>query len=190
MEKKTTAIISGSIDLTAVDKSKLIEGKNGKKSRKEVQSKKLIEIDEDSPYYYKLSKTQKQISNLLNDYDNHVEDIRGNYLEVCKTKINFKDDYNMKILQYPNYKNTIKLNLMEEKKMPYGKYKGKDIDDLTDKQLEYAANDVIYLHKIKSELEKMLIREKRIDVFKKCLAFLDTRVELDQKGFREDIFEH
>ncbi len=31
MEKKTTAIISGSIDLTAVDKSKLIEGKNGKK---------------------------------------------------------------------------------------------------------------------------------------------------------------
>ena len=66
----------------------------------------------------------------------------------------------------------------------------KDLDDLSDKQLEYAANDVIYLHKIKSELEKMLIREKRIDVFKKCLAFLDTRVELDQKGFKDDIFEH
>jgi ribonuclease D len=66
----------------------------------------------------------------------------------------------------------------------------KDLNELSDKQLEYAANDVIYLHKIKSELEKMLIREKRIDVFKKCLAFLDTRVELDQKGFREDIFEH
>ena len=66
----------------------------------------------------------------------------------------------------------------------------KDINELSDKQLEYAANDVIYLHKIKTELEKMLIREKRIDVFKKCLAFLDTRVELDQKGFKEDIFEH
>ena len=66
----------------------------------------------------------------------------------------------------------------------------KDLDDLSDKQLEYAANDVIYLHKIKSELEKMLIREKRIDVFKKCLAFLDTSVELDQKGFKDDIFEH
>ena len=66
----------------------------------------------------------------------------------------------------------------------------KDIDQLSDKQLEYAANDVIYLHKIKMELENMLIREKRIDVFKKCLAFLDTRVELDQKGFKEDIFEH
>ena len=66
----------------------------------------------------------------------------------------------------------------------------KDINDLSDKQLEYAANDVVYLHKIKTELEKMLIREKRMDVFKKCLAFLDTRVELDQKGFKEDIFEH
>ena len=66
----------------------------------------------------------------------------------------------------------------------------KDINDLSDKQLEYAANDVIYLHKIKSELEKMLIREKRMEVFKKCLEFLDTRVALDQKGFKEDIFEH
>ena len=66
----------------------------------------------------------------------------------------------------------------------------KDINDLSDKQLEYAANDVIYLHKIKSELEKMLNREKRMEVFKKCLEFLDTRVELDQKGFKEDIFEH
>ena len=66
----------------------------------------------------------------------------------------------------------------------------KDIDELSDKQLEYAANDVIYLHKIKSELEKMLIRENRLEIFNKCLKFLDTRVELDQKGFKEDIFEH
>jgi len=66
----------------------------------------------------------------------------------------------------------------------------KDIDELSDKQLEYAANDVIYLHKIKNELEKMLIREKRMDIFKKCLSFLDTRVELDQNGFKFDIFEH
>ena len=56
--------------------------------------------------------------------------------------------------------------------------------------LEYAANDVVYLHKIKDELEKMLVREKRIDIFNKCLTFLDTRVELDQSGFKFDIFEH
>ena len=66
----------------------------------------------------------------------------------------------------------------------------KDLDELSDKQLEYAANDVIYLHKIKTDLEKMLIREKRVELFNRCLSFLDTRVELDQKGFKEDIFEH
>ena len=66
----------------------------------------------------------------------------------------------------------------------------KDLNELSDKQLDYAANDVIYLHKIKTELENMLLREKRMEIFKKCLAFLDTRVELDQRGFKEDIFEH
>ena len=66
----------------------------------------------------------------------------------------------------------------------------KDINELSNKQLDYAANDVIYLHAIKTELEKMLIRENRMEVFKKCLSFLDTRVELDQSGFKFDIFEH
>ena len=66
----------------------------------------------------------------------------------------------------------------------------KDISELSDKQLEYAANDVIFLHKIKDELEKMLIRENRMELFKNCLAFLDTRVELDQNGFKFDVFEH
>ena len=66
----------------------------------------------------------------------------------------------------------------------------KDINELSEKQLEYAANDVIYLHKIKTELEKMLIREKRMGIFQNCLTFLDTRVALDQNGFKFDIFEH
>ena len=66
----------------------------------------------------------------------------------------------------------------------------KDIDEMTDKQLEYAANDVIYLHKIKNNLEKMLVREKRMDLYKRCINFLDTRIELDQTGFKFDVFEH
>ena len=66
----------------------------------------------------------------------------------------------------------------------------KSINELSDKQLEYAANDVIYLHRIKNELEKMLVREDRMDIYKKCLDFLDTRIELDQKGFKLSIFEH
>jgi ribonuclease D len=66
----------------------------------------------------------------------------------------------------------------------------KNINELSEKQLEYAANDVLFLHKIKTELEKMLIRENRMDLYKRCLDFLDTRVELDQSGFKFDIFEH
>ena len=66
----------------------------------------------------------------------------------------------------------------------------KDIEELSDKQLEYAAGDVIYLHKIKTQLEKMLVREKRMDLFNRCIRFLDTRIELDQNGFKFDIFEH
>ena len=66
----------------------------------------------------------------------------------------------------------------------------KDINELTEKQLEYAAGDVIYLHKIKTQLEKMLVREKRMDLFNRCIKFLDTRIELDQNGFKFDIFEH
>ena len=66
----------------------------------------------------------------------------------------------------------------------------KDINELSEKQLEYAANDVIFLHKIKSELEKMLVREKRMSLYNRCIDFLDTRIELDQNGFKFDIFEH
>ena len=43
---------------------------------------------------------------------------------------------------------------------------------------------------IKAELEKMLIREKRMDLYESCIKFLDTRIKLDQSGFKFDIFEH
>ena len=66
----------------------------------------------------------------------------------------------------------------------------KDINELSDKQLEYASNDVIFLHKIKRELESMLKRENRMDLYKSCIAFLETRIKLDQAGFKFDIFEH
>ena len=49
---------------------------------------------------------------------------------------------------------------------------------------------MIYLHKIKTELEKMLIRENRMELFNSCITFLNTRIELDQSGFKFDIFEH
>ena len=66
----------------------------------------------------------------------------------------------------------------------------KKLDELTDAQLQYCSNDVIYLHKIKEELHKMLVREKRQDLYENCIKFLKTRIKLDQGGFTEDIFSH
>ena len=62
--------------------------------------------------------------------------------------------------------------------------------NLTSAQLKYCANDVIYLHKIHGELNKILEREKRIDLYKDCLKFLKTRVELDLALFKDDIWSH
>jgi ribonuclease D len=62
--------------------------------------------------------------------------------------------------------------------------------ELTQAQLKYCANDVIYLHKIHNELNKILIREKRIDLYKNCLKFLQTRVDLDLASFKDDIWSH
>ena len=66
----------------------------------------------------------------------------------------------------------------------------KNLDELTDSQLQYCSNDVIYLHKIKEELHKMLVREKRQELYENCIKFLKTRIKLDQNGFTEDIFQH
>jgi len=62
--------------------------------------------------------------------------------------------------------------------------------ELTPAQLKYCANDVIHLHKIHAELEKILEREKRIDLYKNCLNFIKTRVDLDLALFKDDIWSH
>ena len=62
--------------------------------------------------------------------------------------------------------------------------------ELSQSQLKYCANDVIYLHKIHEELNKILIREKRLEIYKECLNFLKTRVDLDLALFKEDIWAH
>jgi len=62
--------------------------------------------------------------------------------------------------------------------------------ELSSAQLKYCANDVIYLHKIHEELNNILIREKRIDLYNDCLKFLKTRVDLDLASFKDDIWSH
>ena len=62
--------------------------------------------------------------------------------------------------------------------------------ELSQGQLKYCANDVIYLHKINEELNKILKRENRIELYQECLKFLKTRVDLDLALFKEDIWAH
>ena len=66
----------------------------------------------------------------------------------------------------------------------------KKLNELTEAQLQYCSNDVIYLHKIKEELYKMLVRENRIKLYESSINFLKTRIKLDQSGFTDDIFQH
>lgn len=64
--------------------------------------------------------------------------------------------------------------------------------DLTDAQRDYAASDVLYLHRLKAELEARLVREGRLDLAHRCFAFLPSRAELDLLGWGDetDIFRH
>ena len=62
--------------------------------------------------------------------------------------------------------------------------------ELNNAQLKYCANDVIYLHEIYTKLEEILVREKRINLYKDCLKFLKTRVDLDLAQFKDDIWSH
>jgi len=62
---------------------------------------------------------------------------------------------------------------------------------LTEKQLAYAANDVAYLHQLKTVLDAMLAREGRTELAQACFDFLPARAGLDLAGWEEvDIFAH
>lgn len=63
---------------------------------------------------------------------------------------------------------------------------------LTDAQLEYAASDVLYLHRLKAELDARLEREGRAALAQSCFDFLPTRATLDLMGWDDetDLFRH
>jgi ribonuclease D len=64
--------------------------------------------------------------------------------------------------------------------------------ELTEAQRDYAASDVLYLHRLKAELETRLAREGRLELAHRCFAFLPARAELDLLGWGDetDIFRH
>ena len=62
--------------------------------------------------------------------------------------------------------------------------------DLSEKQLKYCAQDVVFLHKIYESLNNILVRENRIKLYNDTIKFLKTRVELDFASFKDDIWSH
>ena len=64
-------------------------------------------------------------------------------------------------------------------------------DTINQAQRDYAASDVLFLHKMKEELDRRLEREGRLEIAKNCFHFLPTRAELDLLGYTDpDIFSH
>ena len=62
---------------------------------------------------------------------------------------------------------------------------------ITDEQLKYASNDVLFLHRIKEKLDSILENENRKELVLECFKFLPTRVKLDLSGWLDiDIFSH
>ena len=67
---------------------------------------------------------------------------------------------------------------------------GKKLEEYTENQITYACKDVLYLHSIKNELEKILKREGKLEIAEECFRFLEIRTRLDLFGLTDDIFEH
>ena len=63
--------------------------------------------------------------------------------------------------------------------------------ELSEEQLKYAASDVLYLHRLREVLDRMLAREGRVELAQACFDFLPSRARLDLAGWSDvDIFAH
>ena len=99
---------------------------------------------------------------------------------ASKLSRSYSDNHSLKIL----IKEFVKIDVSKQ-------FQSSDFGgELSQSQLKYCANDVIYLHRIHEELTKILIREKRLEIYKECLKFLKTRVDLDLALFKDDIWAH
>jgi len=108
-----------------------------------------------------------------------VENVRCTKIS-SKLSRSYSDSHSLKTL----IKEFIKIDISKQ-------FQSSDFGgELTQSQLKYCANDVVYLHKIHDELNKILVRENREVLYEKCLMFLKTRVDLDLASFKDDIWSH
>ena len=101
--------------------------------------------------------------------------------KICsKISRSYSDNHSLKTL----IKEFIKIDINKQ-------FQSSDFGgELSEAQLKYCANDVIYLHKIHDELYKILQRENRVKLYEDSLKFLKTRVNLDLALFKDDIWAH
>ena len=139
----------------------------------DIQFKYLKDINKNDTIYRRLSNSQKQITDLINDYDKHVHKIKDNYLMICREKIRDKNDklnYDFQIVKYKNYKTKSenKINtLLNKDKYPYGKNKGKSIKKLDKDFIKKLVKSNHYLKNktLRNKIQKY--HKKTIQSFKK-----------------------
>ena len=107
-----------------------------------------------------------------------VENI--NCTKVMKIARSYSDKHGLKDLIKEFTGNDISKNLQSS---DFG-------GDLSEKQLQYCAKDVIFLHEIYNSLKKFLIREKRYELYNNTIKFIHSRVDLDLASFSSDIWSH
>ena len=135
-----------------------------------LQFKLLKDIQKGDKLYKRLSKSQKQITNLINDYDKSVKKIKDNYLQVCREKVKDKYNdynYNFKIINYDNYQTKIENKmdkLLEKELFPFGELKGKKIKDIDENFLKGFIKSNAYR---KNKVLRELILKYHKDTIKK-----------------------
>ena len=138
--------------------------------------KKLFEDDKITKIFHFGRADIAHIKYYLNSDTNNILDTKI----ASKIARSYSDNHALKTL----IKEFINIDISKQ-------YQNSDFGgELTPAQLKYCANDVIYLHKIHEELSKILEREGRLQLYKNCLKYLKTRVELDLALFKDDIWSH
>ena len=160
--------------------------------------------NEGAVYLIQIDKNQKQAPNLAKLMTNEKVKKIFHYarfdIGVLYRNLNFmtQNIYCTKIAsklgrtfsQSHGLKNLVKEILsVDISKDQQSSYWGADV--LDENQVNYAKKDVLYLHKIKQHLDKILKREDRYEIFEKTCRFLPTRCELDNMGWDDmDPFSH
>ena len=148
-------------------------------NRKTYKAPKLIKLLKDKKIKKLFHYARSDLSFIKHYLKTDVENIQ---CSKVKSRIGrtFTDKHGLKDL----VKEFLDIDISKQKKN--SDFGGK----LSSSQLKYCANDVIYLHRIHEELDKILIRESRMKLYNDCIKFIKTRVDLDLADFKDDIWSH